>query len=150
MRNDAVTGHDDGNRIRSQRHANSPGILFPTHAHGDPLIGSHAPVGDPFDRLPHLSLKRGAARPIKRQRKISTVAVEIGQELGLRFFHNGRSGIIAQRLMMRSASRGQQVDGCHAFGRSRDGDPAPSCLERARLCHVRAPRIFARPARVCA
>ena len=95
MRNDAVTGHDDRYRIGSQRHAHGSGILLPTHTQGHPLIGSHAAVRNPRDRLPHLSLKRGAGRPIDRQRKLATLPVEIRQELGLRLFHNRRRGLVS-------------------------------------------------------
>ena len=150
MGNDAMTGHDDGNRIRPEGHTHSSGILFPSYAHGDPLIGSHAAVGNPRNRLPHLTLKRGACRPINGQSKVSTLAIEIGQELDLRVFHDGRSGIVFLWTMMGGANRWRQVNRRDSRGRSRNGHPTPRRFECACLRHIMLPRIFARRGRVCA
>ena len=57
MRNDPMTGDDDGDRIRAQGHPHGPRIPLSADANGDPLIGPHAAIGNSGDHFPHFSLE---------------------------------------------------------------------------------------------
>ena len=81
MRNDPMTGDDDGDRIRAQGHPHGPRILLSADSNGDPLIGPHAAIGNGGDRFPHFSLNVVPPDQSIGERKLTPRTGQIGQEL---------------------------------------------------------------------